>query len=265
MRISGVDISSADKIMFPKKKITKGQMAEYYASVAKKMLPYLKNRPLTLHRFPNGIDEQGFYQKNASEYFPDFIKRIEVETEDGTNTQIICNSEKSLIYLINQGTVTFHIWLSRKDKLHRPDKVVFDLDPPKGDFSKMKKAAFHVRDFLKSKKIDPQIGTTGQNGVHISYKIRRTKDFDKIKEQTRSMAEAMEAEHPQMFTTKIRKDQREGKIFIDYLRNAYAQTIVCPYSLRANEEAGIAMPLEWKEFEKIKSASDFNFNKTRTE
>ena len=129
MQIAGVEISNHDKVLFPKKKITKGTLVEYYERIAPLMLPYLKDRPLTLQRFPNGVTESGFYQKNASDYFPDFIQTVEVETEEGTNTQIICNDTKSLVYLANQGTIAFHIWLSRKDRMRQPDKVVFDLDP----------------------------------------------------------------------------------------------------------------------------------------
>ena len=138
MEFANVEISHPDKIIFPEKQINKGQMAEYYHRIADYMLAFLKDRPLTLHRFPSGIEEAGFYQKNASDYFPDFIKTVEIETEEGKNTQIICNDRQTLIYLVNQGTVAFHIWLSRKDKLRQPDKVVFDLDPSDEDFDKVK-------------------------------------------------------------------------------------------------------------------------------
>lgn len=232
-------------------------MAEYYAAVADKMLPYLKDRPLTLHRFPNGIDEDGFYQKNASDYFPAFIKTVKIKTEDGTNTQVICNNRKSLLYLVNQGTVGFHIWLAKKDKLRKPDKVVFDLDPSKNDFEKVKEAAHCVAEFLKKKDIDPNLMTTGQNGLHVWYKIRRTKDFDQVREEVRAYAKELEEKYPDLLTTAVRKNQREEKIFVDYLRNAYAQTSVCPYSLRPNESAGIAMPISWKDLKKLKSSDAF--------
>ncbi|HET8886277.1 MAG TPA: non-homologous end-joining DNA ligase [Salinimicrobium sp.] len=260
MKIEHIEITHPDRIIFTKKKITKGDVVLYYEKAAEKMLPFLKNRPLTLQRFPDGIKEQGFYQKNASEYFPSFIKRIEIETEEGMNTQFLCNSKKALIYLANQGAVTFHTWLSKKDKINHPDKIVFDLDPSKGDFSQIKKAAFLVKDFLEAKKIVPKIGSTGQNGVHVSYKIRRTRTFDEIKKKTKEMAEELVKLHPEIFTTQIRKNKREGKIFLDYLRNEYAQTIVCPFSLRANEEAGIAVPLDWDQFENISNSKEFNFS-----
>ncbi|HET8753162.1 MAG TPA: non-homologous end-joining DNA ligase [Salinimicrobium sp.] len=259
MKIEGVEITHPEKVIFPAKKITKGDMAEYYAEVADIMLPYLKNRPLTLKRFPAGIKNKGFYQKNASDHFPRYIKLIEIETEDGVNTQILCNNKKTLIYLVNQNTVAFHIWLSRKDKIRQPDKVIFDLDPPADSFEKVKEAAKTLRNYLQKKNIDPNLMTTGQNGLHIYYDIRRGKDFDEVKTQVKSMADELVELRPDLLTTKIRKDQRDGKIFVDYLRNAYAQTGICPYSLRSNEEAGIATPIEWEELEKLESASYFNF------
>ena len=258
MEIAGVEISHPDKVLFPKKKITKGEMVQYYEKIAPLMLPYLKDRPLTLHRFPSGINESGFYQKNASDYFPDFIKTVEVETEEGTNTQIICNDTKSLVYLANQGTIVFHIWLSRKDKMRQPDKVVFDLDPSEADFKMIKEGAKVLRDFLQRKDIDPSLMTSGKSGLHLYYSVRRGKDFDTVKEETRQLAEEVEELRPDLFTTRIRKNQREGKIFVDFLRNAYAQTAVCPYSLRATEDAGIATPLEWDELSRLKSSSQYN-------
>ena len=259
MQIAGVEISSTDKIIFPKKKITKGDMVSYYDRIAPHMLPYLKNRPLTLHRFPGGIEESGFYQKNASDYFPDFIKRINIETEEGTNTQILCNDKKSLVYLVNQGTVAFHIWLSKKDKLRQPDKLIFDLDPSEDNFEKIKDGAKVLRKILRKKNIDPSLMTSGKSGLHLYYKIRRGKDFDRVKEMARKIAEEAEKQEPDLFTTQIRKDKRDGKIFVDYLRNAYAQTAVCPYSLRATQEVGVATPIEWEELSRVKSASEYNF------
>ena len=260
MEIDGIEITHPDKIIFPEKKITKGQMAEYYGKIADKMLVFLKDRPLTLHRFPGGINSKGFYQKNTSDYFPDFIKTVEIDTEDGKNIQIICNDRRTLLYLVNQNTVAFHVWLSQKDKIREPNRVVFDLDPPEDSFEKVKEAAKVLCNFLKKKKKDPMLMTTGQSGFHLYYDIRRGKDFDEVKKEVRTIAEEVTKQRPDLLTTNIRKDQRQGKIFVDYLRNAYAQTAVSPYSLRPNEEAGIATPLEWTELSKTQRASQFSFD-----
>ncbi len=255
--IAGIAISHPDKIIYPKLGITKLEMVEYYEKVAENMLPYLKDRPLTLHRFPNGIGDDGFYQKSAGDYFPSFIKRVEIKTEEGSNTQVICNNKKSLIYLANQGTLEFHIWLAKADKLTMPDKVVFDLDPSGNNFNKVKDAAKYVREYLLKQGLEPQLMTTGQQGLHLRYTHRRTKTFDERRTDVKQMALELEKKYPKLLTTAVRKDNREGKLFLDYLRNAYAQTSVCPYSLRANEAAGIAMPISWDELDSLKSASEF--------
>lgn len=261
MELESIEISHPEKILFPEKNITKGEVAEYYHKIADRILPFLKDRPLTLHRFPGGIHEQGFYQKNASEYFPDFIKRVEIETEEGVNTQLVCNNKKSLLYLVNQNTIAFHIWLSKKDKIRQPDKIIFDLDPPENSFEKVREAAKVLRNyFRKTKKKEVQLMTTGQNGLHLYYEIRRGKSFEEVKKEARGIAEDLTRLRPDLLTTKIRKEQREGKIFVDYLRNAYAQTAVCPYSLRPNEAAGIATPIEWEELSKLEGADFYNYN-----
>ena len=260
MEFANVEISHPDKIIFSEKQITKGQMAEYYDRVSNYMLSFLKDRPLTLHRFPSGIEEAGFYQKNVSDYFPDFVRTVEIPTEDGKNTQIICNDKQTLMYLVNQGTVAFHIWLSRRDKLRQPDKVVFDLDPSDDDFGKVKEAAKVVRSYLRKHKKESELMTTGKSGLHLYYAIRRGKDFDEIKKEARKVAEEVTVLRPDLLTTKIRKDQRQGKIFVDYLRNGYAQTAVCPFSLRANQEAGIATPLDWDELPKLESPTFYNID-----
>lgn len=264
MIIEGVEISHPEKIMYPEANVTKLDMIQYYAKIADTMLPYLKDRPLTLHRYPDGIDSNGFYQKKGAEYYPKFIKTIDVKTEEGQNTQILCNSKKALVYLANQGTIGFHTWLSKKDKLYKPDKVVFDLDPSSDSFERVKEAAFIIRDFLQERNIEPNVMTTGQHGIHVWYYIRRTQTFDELRPKLKGMAEAMETQNQDFFTTNIRKNKREGKIFIDYLRNAYAQTSVCPYSLRPNTEAGVAMPLEWKDLNDLKSANDFTIKNVQS-
>lgn len=258
MKIEDIEITHPDKVIFPKNKITKIEMTEYYSGIADKMLPYLKNRVLTLHRFPDGIESKGFYQKKSTDYYPNFIKKFQVTTEEGENTQVVCNSKKTLIYLANQGTVGFHPWLSKIDEIDKPDKVVFDLDPAENSFEMVKEATELTGEFLRKKNINPLLMTTGQHGFHVWYKIRRTKTFDEIRAHLKGMAQELEMLHPSIFTTSIRINQRNAKVFIDYLRNAYGQTSVCPYSLRPNPSAGIAMPITWKELLKLKSADQFN-------
>lgn len=257
MKIAGVEISNPDKVLYPKRKITKLEVVQYYYDIAEKMLPYLKDRPLTLQRFPNGVSKEGFYQKNAADYFPDFVKTVEIPTEDGSNMQVYCNTQKSLVYLANQGVISFHTWVAKRDMLQKPDKIVFDLDPSDKNFEKVKEAATIVNDFLREKDIEPNLMTTGQSGLHVWYKIYRTKDFDQIREEVKKMANDLALSHPDLLTTEVRKNKRGNKIFVDYLRNSYAQTSICPYSLRPNEQAGIATPISWKDLVNLKSADQY--------
>lgn len=260
MEIAGVKISHADKIIFPEKGITKGEMVEYYEKISSYLLPYLKNRPLTLHRFPNGIHEEGFRQKNVMEYFPDFIPHVEIPTESGIKTQFYCDSIESLIYFVNLGTVSFHTWMGRYDKLEFPDKVVLDLDPPEaGDFEKVKEAARLIEKVLRKKGKKPQLMTTGKSGLHIWYPAPRVKSFNERGEDIKNMALNLEEMFPELLTTAVRKDDREGKIFLDYLRNAYGQTSVCAYSLRSNSSAGVATPIEWGELSGIERADHYHY------
>ncbi len=260
MKIEEVEISNPDKIIFPEKKITKLDMVKYYDQVAENMLPFLKDRPLTLQRFPDGIHQEGFYQKNAMDYFPDYIETISIKTENGTNTQVICNSKKTLIYLANQGTVTFHIWLSKKDNLNKPDKVVFDLDPPKNSFQKVKDAAEKIGEFLRKEGKEPKLMTTGKSGFHIWYSVRRDKNFDDRREDSKELATKMAEKYPDILTTATRKNKRDNKVFIDYLRNAYGQTSVCPYSLRPIPSCGVAMPIDWEDLSKIEKPDQFTLS-----
>src|SRR5699024_6029653 len=157
---AGIEITHPDKIIFPQAKLTKKDLASFYDKVSEFILPYLRDRPLTLHRFPEGIHNDGFYQKNIPEYFPDFIHRIDVPTQSGSNIQTYCNSKKELLYFVNQNTISFHPWLSRKDHLDYPDKIVFDLDPSEDDFDGVKEAAKIIRTFLEEKGEKPNLMTT---------------------------------------------------------------------------------------------------------
>ena len=243
-----VEISNPDKILFPNSGITKGELVDYYEKISEYMLPFLYNRPLNMQRFPNGIDKPGFYQKDRPDYFPKWIKSIEVEKEGGTVCQVLTNNTESLVYLANQGCVTFHTWLSLKDKIHFPDKMIFDLDPPDENIDVAARAAVIIKDFFENElKLPVFLMTTGSKGFHVVTPLNRKADFDTVKSFTKNIAEFLASQYPDDFTTEIRKNKREGRLFLDYLRNAYAQTGVTPYSVRAREDAPVATPLHWHE------------------
>lgn len=245
-----VQISHPDKVLYPDEGITKKEVLEYYRRIASRMLPWCKGRPLTLRRFPDGISEEGFYQKEAADYFPDWIPQVEVphKSDDGATRHVICDSEDALAWLANQGTLEFHLALSRADKLAKPDMIIVDLDPPEGDFSQVKEGALLIREALDSLGIPSFIMTTGSSGVHIRIPLQRGPSFEKVLPACKQLAEKITRAHSEIFTTAIRKEKRGGKLFFDIKRNAYGQTGIAPYSLRALPGAPVATPLSWEEF-----------------
>lgn len=242
------DVSNPDKIFFPDDGITKGEVVEYYREVAAVMVPSLEGRPLTLQRFPNGIDQQGFMQKNASKHFPDSIERVEVPKEGGTTTHPLVDSPDDLVYLANQGTITFHIWTSRQPHLERPDRLVLDLDPPDGG-DPPRDAALSARRVLGDVGLPAGLMTTGSKGYHVVAPIDAEHDYDDIGQAARLLAGVVAVRHPDSMTTEFRKKKREDRVFVDWLRNRWAQSVVCPWSVRPRQGAPVAMPIQWEELE----------------
>jgi bifunctional non-homologous end joining protein LigD len=244
-----ISISNAEKILFPDVEVSKGDLAQYYLQIAEVMLPHLSGRPISMQRFPNGVDGVSFYQKEIPDYFPEWIQRASVKVlEDNSHQdQVIIENAATLVYLADQACITPHTWLCRKEDLDRPDKLIFDLDPPSGDFSEVREGAFKLREILQSLELDPYVMTTGSRGLHIAIPIQPREDFDKVHEFTAQVAELSALRFPKLFTVEMQKKDRGGKIFVDYLRNSYAQTSVPPYAVRAKRGAPVATPLEWGE------------------
>jgi bifunctional non-homologous end joining protein LigD len=244
-----VEVSNLDKVLFPDDGITKGELIDYYRHIAETMLPHLADHPLSLQRFPNGITAEGFYQKETPDYFPDWIRRVSIEVkEDQTRqAQVVCDNVETLVYLANQACITLHPWLSRADKLNHPDKLIFDLDPPGNDFEVVRFAAGRLRERLQEVGLVPFVMTTGSKGLHVLAPLDRSADFDEVRAFVRQVADDLARREPERLTTETRKDQRQGRVFLDYLRNAYGQTGVSPYTVRAKSGAPVATPLEWTE------------------
>ncbi len=251
MKIDGreVNVTHPDKVLFPDSGITKGDLIDYYQKVAPVMLPHLKDRPVTLQRFPNGIESGGFFQKQASDYFPDWIKvaQIDLLQEEQDQQQVVVDSAATLVYLANQAAITLHAWLSRVDKLHYPDRIIFDLDPPDSDFGLVREAARELRQMLEEVGLVPFLMTTGSRGLHVVAPLDRSVEFDQVREFAKDLADVAASRRPDKLTTEVRKDARRGRLFLDYLRNSYAQTAVAPYSVRAKPGAPVAAPLLWEE------------------
>lgn len=242
-----VKTSSLEKVLFPESGITKGDLIEYYRRIADTMVPHVKERPLSMRRFPSGIGNAGFFQQEASDYFPDWIDKIKVDKEGGTIVHALCNNAATLVYLANQNTITPHVWLSRVDELRKPDQIIFDLDPAGDDFGSVRMAARYVKDILEEHGLTPFLMTTGSSGVHVRAPIRREHDFDAVRDFARRRANDLAQRYPQELTTEQRKKKRHGRIYLDILRNAYAQNAVPPYAVRSREGAPVATPIEWEE------------------
>ncbi len=241
-----VTLSNFDKVLLGD--YTKGDLITYYENIASYMVPYLKNHPLMMHRFPDGLSGESFYQKDASAYFPDWIKKVRISKKDGHYTAVLCQNKATLVYLANQACITPHIWLSRYDKLSLPDRIIFDLDPPPGDdVTPVRLIALALKKLLDSLGLTSFVMTSGSKGLHIYLPLRRSADFDTTKAFARLCAQSIIAEHPELGTLELRKDKRENKVFIDTLRNQQGATSVAPYAVRAKPNAPIATPLYWKE------------------
>lgn len=242
-------LTNPDKILFPVSKITKKELADYYASVAHLMLPFTQNRLLTMQRFPDGITGEGFYQKNIGDYFPDWIDYAPIKNADGSTTNyVIANNKETFIYLAYQAATTFHLWLSKTDKIMYPDKIVIDLDPGTNTtFDLVKKYALIVRDSFAQRGITTFAMTTGSKGIHVVAPLIRRYTFDQVHHYTHDLARDLVKKYPNELTLEIRKDKREGKLFVDYLRNTFGATSVAPYSVRPIEGAPIATPVTWDE------------------
>ncbi|MGD2050045.1 MAG: non-homologous end-joining DNA ligase [Chloroflexota bacterium] len=244
-----IELSRQDKIFYPEVGITKGDVVNYYRRLSEIMLPHMEGRPLTMQRFPDGIEAGGFYEKAAPDYFPKWIRRVKIMVEEKgqKQEQITCEDTATLVYLANQACLTPHIWLSRADKLDHPDKLIFDLDPSNHDFEPIRQTALDFQDLLEEIGLVPYVMTTGSRGVHVVAPLERSATFDTVRKFVRDVADVLANRHPDRLTVEQRKEKREGRLFLDYLRNAYGQNSVAPYSLRARPEAPIATPLDWSE------------------
>lgn len=241
-----IEISNRDKVFFRGSGITKGDVVDYYERIAGRMIPLIEGHPLAMRRFPDGTDHGGFVQKAASPYFPDWITTVEVTKQSGTLRQVVADNAATLVYLANLGCVSLHPMLSRADRPHHPDQMIFDLDPG-DDFSEVPFAARVLHGLLDDLGLPAYAKSTGSRGIHVHVPLDRSADFDRTGAFTKAVARVLADRHPDRLTTALRIADRKGRLFLDTLRNSYAQLAVAPYSLRARPGAPIAIPLDWDE------------------
>jgi bifunctional non-homologous end joining protein LigD len=243
-----VETSREDKVLFPDAGLTKGDLVAYYLRVAPTMLPHLRGRPVSMHRYPDGIEEEGFYQKQVPDYFPDWVARTRVElAEGGTQDLVVVEDAATLVYLADQACITPHVWLSRSDRLDHPDRMTFDLDPQDDAFGTVVRAARAVRDLLDEIGLVPFVQTTGSRGLHVVVPLDRSDHFDTVRNVARGVADLLARRHPDRLTTAQRKADRGDRLLLDVMRNARGQTAVPPYAVRGRPGAPVATPLDWDE------------------
>jgi bifunctional non-homologous end joining protein LigD len=245
-----ISISHPDKIVFPEDGITKGELCDYYREIAPRMIPLVKDRPLHMNRFPDGIGRFAIQQKRVPDSFPSWIKRATVELHrGGTITHAMINDTATLVYLANYNMVTAHVWLSRIEAPERPDQVMFDLDPSGEDFGLVRSTALRLKTLLEEMKLVPFVKTTGSRGLHVVTPLEVGPDFEEAHLFADFVAQRLAAGDPDHLTTEFLKQERRGRLFLDVNRNAYAQTAVAAYSVRARRGAPVAAPVDWSEVE----------------
>ncbi len=244
-----VEITHPDRVLFPEDGITKRDLADYYGEVAGTMLPHLKGRALNVQRFPRGIGEQGFVQQDFADSLPDWMSGVEVAKEGGTVVHPLADRPEALRWLANQSCIALHVWQSRQGRLNNPDRLVFDLDPSDTDFAVVRATARAVAGVLDELGLARYVQTTGSRGLHVVVPLRADTDFDTAREFARDVAEVVVADDAAHRTVEARKDKRGDRVYLDIMRNAYAQTAIAPYSVRALGGAPVATPLEWDELD----------------
>jgi len=251
-----VQITHPDKVLFPDDEITKADLVEYYQTVAPVMLPLVSGRPVTMQRFPNGIGKGGFLQKQAGEYFPDWIERVTApnrRTRNATTrdevTYVVCRTPDDLVYLANQACITPHVWLSRTPDIHHPDQLVFDLDPASTDRRVLRLAAAALHGLLDELGLPSFLKSSGSRGLHVVVPLVPAAETDAVKVFSIAVAEALAARHPDDLTTEGRIADRHGRLYLDIGRNGYAQTMAAPYAVRALPGAPVSVPLDWSELD----------------
>ena len=244
-----VKLSNLDKVFWPEERYTKGDLIEYYRSMAPWLLPYLKDRPVVLTRYPDGIDGKSFYQKDAPGFVPDWIQTIPIWSED-TQRDIqyfVSNDVETLTYLVNLGTIPLHIWMSRIDDLTKPDWCLIDLDPKDAPFEHVITLAKTMRTLCEQVEMPAFIKTTGKSGLHIMLPLGRQMTYAQSLQFAILFARLVTDRHPDIATTQRTISKREGKVYVDAFQNRAGQLMVSAYSVRPSPGAPVSMPIEWDE------------------
>jgi bifunctional non-homologous end joining protein LigD len=246
-----VRLSSADRVLFPEDRITKGDLFAYYGEIAPVLLPHLKNRPFTMKRWREGIAGGSFFQKQAPKGMPSWVKTRRFRThprEGGSRLVdfILVNDEPTLLWTVQMHCIDMNAWYSRVDKPHRPDFVLFDLDPPEGQWREAIEVAHLIRERLEELDLESHVKTSGSTGIHVLVPIARRSTFEDAYDFAELVSKGLAEEHPGLVTTEWLKKKREG-ILVDHRQNGWGKTIASAYSVRPRPGAPVSTPLRWEE------------------
>ncbi len=288
-----VSFTHLDRVYYPVPGYTKAEVLDYYLRVAPYLLPHLRNRPLTLERWPEGIEDGSFFQKDASSYFPHWLRTFPVERKDHQKIvhYPLVEDEADLLYLVNQGTITFHTQMARAADPEHPDVMVLDVDPPEDGgaagpvgaapppgttpagaapapgplpapgastpFERAAEVALLLREQLRAAGLDPVVKTSGKRGLHLAFRLEGDLDYVQARTWLEELFAEVAARNPTLLTTQIRKNKREGRVYLDALRMSPGATIVPPYVARPTPEATVSMPVTWEELESLRDGRGF--------
>ncbi len=240
-------ITHPEKVLFPDDGITKGDLAAYYEAMAPVILPHLRGRPITMERYPAGIAKKGFWQKDVSKGFPEWLQRVEVPKKDGVVHHPIVTDTRSLLWITNQNTITQHVWTSRIPDLYYPDICVFDLDPSKDDPASLRAAAIGLRDLLEELALPSWIKTSGSKGFHIVVPLDGKTQMGQVARFANAVGTLLVSHAPEHLTQEFNKADRRGRIYVDTGRNGYSATFAAAYTVRAKRGAPVSAPCTWNE------------------
>lgn len=245
-----IKITHPDKILFPNVEVTKNDLIEYYLKIADQMLPYLKDRAITIRCFPDGLGAPGFFRQRAQVNLPDWFETVTLRMKDGREmVHMLCQNKETLLYLANQNMIEIHRWLSKIYTPEIPDIMIIDIDTPENRFDLVVKAAKLLKTLLENKGFEVSPMLTGSKGLHLTSILSKREGFEEVRIMVHELAAQLVAKYPDEFSTELRKEMRKGRVYIDISRNSYGQTSITPFSPRALQNVPVATPISWGELD----------------
>ena len=263
-----IQVSNLDKVLYPKVGFTKGHVIDYYIRIAPVLLPHLKDRPLTMKRYPDGVDGEFFYEKNCPSHRPKWVKTAKVWSESNNRMMNYCLAQDlpTLVWAANLADLELHTSLSHKNNIERPTMIVFDLDPgAPADIVQCCQVGLWLRDLLGKMKLKSFAKTSGSKGLQVYVPLNAAITYDQTKDLSRALAQHLEGEHADLVTSNMSKAVRKGKVFVDWSQNDEHKTTICVYSLRAREEPTVSTPVMWDEVATCLKKKKANLLKFRSE